>query len=282
MDRSLTADTFRQRLRDTLERTRISQSDLAGRISVDRSTLSQLMNSQANRLPRADTVGAIATTLGVSLDWLMGLTQDDRLSAEILERSMQVQHRDRSPMDEDLIRWHQEAAGYRIRYVPSNLPDQITTEAVIHHEHGVQAPLDQDQALTRARDRLDYSRRPETDIEICMPTHRLRSFARGEGLWQGLSASDREEQILHIANLANELYPSMRIFLYDERVIHSAPITVFGPLRAAIYVGQMYFVFNTTQHIRVLNRHFDTLIRGAEVQPHQVSEHVARLVEEIV
>lgn len=62
MDRSLTADTFRQRLRDTLERTGISQSDLAGRISVDRSTLSQLMNSQANRLPRADTVAAIATT----------------------------------------------------------------------------------------------------------------------------------------------------------------------------------------------------------------------------
>ncbi len=45
------------------------------------------------------------------------------------------------------------------------------------------------------------------------------------------------------------------------------PYTVFGPMRAAIYVGDMYFVFTSTEHIRELTRHFDNLIRSARCQP---------------
>ena len=42
---------------------------------------------------------------------------------------------------------------------------------------------------------------------------------------------------------------------------------VFGPKRAVFYVGQMYFVFNSSEHIRLLTNHFDELIRAAVVQP---------------
>ncbi|MDG2285565.1 MAG: hypothetical protein P8N43_08540, partial [Alphaproteobacteria bacterium] len=78
---------------------------------------------------------------------------------------------------------------------------------------------------------------------------------------------------------AEELYPSMRWFLYDGLSHYSAPVTIFGPKRAAIYIGGMYFVFNTTEHIRVLTRHFDGLIRNAEVQPNEMSQHAMTLLE---
>ena len=47
-------------------------------------------------------------------------------------------------------------------------------------------------------------------------------------------------------------------------------MTVFGSLRAVIYVGQAYLVFNTREHIRELVMHFDNLIRAAIVQPTEV------------
>ncbi|NNG02912.1 MAG: transcriptional regulator, partial [Inquilinus sp.] len=61
----------------------------------------------------------------------------------------------------------------------------------------------------------------------------------------------------------------------------SVPVTIFGPLRAAIYVGQAYIVFNSTEHIRVLTHHFDSLIRGAVVQPTDVPAYLRNLKREI-
>jgi len=55
------------------------------------------------------------------------------------------------------------------------------------------------------------------------------------------------------------------------------PFTVFGPFRAAIYIGQMYFVFNTTEHIRVLGRHFGSLVRTAVVQATNSAAYLATL-----
>jgi hypothetical protein len=52
-------------------------------------------------------------------------------------------------------------------------------------------------------------------------------------------------------------------FLFDRRSRYSVPLTIFGPKRAAIYIGNMYFVLNSTEHIRALTRHFDDLIRVA-------------------
>jgi hypothetical protein len=71
------------------------------------------------------------------------------------------------------------------------------------------------------------------------------------------------------------------MFLYDGLAMHSAPLTIFGPQRAALYIGQMYFVFNTTEHIRVLTRHFDDLIRGAIIQPNEISAFVAGLHDQM-
>ena len=279
MDRRDTVIAFRTRLSEAMERAEVNRSTLAAKVGIDRSTLSQLLSSENDRLPRADTVAAIASTLQVSLDWLLGLTHEERLGANILEKSFQIQPR--SPVDEDLMRWHREATGYKIRYVPQSLPDQVKTPAVIAFEYDALHVVDRDQAQTRQVDRLTYSRLPETDIEICMPVQALLSLARGEDIWTGLPLQARIEQLEVIAAQADELYPSMRWFLYDGLSHYSAPVTIFGPQRAALYIGGMYFVFNTTEHIRVLTRHFDGLIRNAEVQPHEINRHAKSLLKEL-
>ena len=81
--------------------------------------------------------------------------------------------------------------------------------------------------------------------------------------------------------LVEELYPTLRWFLYDGLKRYSVPVTIFGPQRAAVYVGQMYLVFNTTEHIRVLTRHFDGLIRAAVVQPPDVPAFLRSLLTEL-
>jgi hypothetical protein len=59
------------------------------------------------------------------------------------------------------------------------------------------------------------------------------------------------------------------------------PLTIFGPKRAAIYVGNMYLVLNSTEHIQVLTRHFDDLIRAAVVQPPDVIDFLKGLLREL-
>lgn len=114
-----------------------------------------------------------------------------------------------------------------------------------------------------------------------MPLQRLVGFARGEGMWAGLSEDERRDQLTQMAGLVDELYPTFRLFLYDARRTFSAPMTLFGPQRAAIYMGDMYLVLNATEHIRVLIDRFDSLIRQAVVNPHEAAARIGRLVGEV-
>ena len=265
MDRRDTARLFRVRLGEAMEKSGLNRSALARLIDMDRSTLSQLLSDEHDRLPRAETVVALAAVLQVSLDWLMGLSGEAKLGADILHESMQVTPSPGSPVDAGLARWRTEATGYKIRYVPTTLPDLVKTDEVIEHEYRDFSTRDADRAIAESQGKLEYSRLPETDMEVCMPVQDIAGFARGEGLWREFPASARAEQFDRMIRLVEELYPSLRLYLYDGLTHYSVPYTVFGPIRAAIYIGQMYFVFNTTEHIRVLTRHFDSLVRAAVV-----------------
>ena len=281
MDRRKTVEVFRQRLTEVIERSGLSRMAFAARAGLDRSTLSQLLSAGNERLPRAETIAAIAEREQVSVDWLLGLSQEGGLAPDIMAPLLEIESGARSPADERLARWHAEAAGYKIRYVPTTLPDLLKTEAVIRYEFedfGVQVPKVR---LAQAEERLAYSRLPETDIEICSSLQALEGFARGAGIWSGLSASSRREQIDIMIKLLDELYPTLRWFLFDGLHRYSVPLTIFGPKRAAIYIGNMYFVLNSTEHIRVLTRHFDDLIRAAVVQPREVYNRLEDLLREL-
>lgn len=279
MDRREIVEVFRERLGEVIRRAGLSRSSFAGEIGLDRSTLSQLLSREHVRLPRAETIAAIAERAQVSVDWLLGLSQEGQLGADMLSQALEleIEPGSGSPADERLKRWHAEAAGYKIRYVPSTLPDLLKSEAVIRYEYQLQDSRLPKVRLEEAERRLAYTRRPETDMEVCSSVQSLAGFALGEGIWAGLPSADRRDQIDRMIHTLDELYPTLRWFLFDGLKSYCVPMTIFGPLRAAIYIGDMYLVLNSTEHIRELTFRFDNLIRAAVVQPRDVVVELAEL-----
>lgn len=281
MDRRELNRLFRTRLGEAMDRVGINQTNLAAQTGIDRSTLSQLLSQQLDRLPRADTVAALATALQVSLDWLLGLSHEDTLGADIRTEGLEITTSTGAPIEESLAQWYDDASGYKIRHVPSSLPDLMTTDAVTQYQYDKSAVKSVDQVIAENIGRLEYIRLPETDVEICMPMQTIEVFARGEAQWVGLKADSRRLQLDHMSTLTNELYPGLRVFFYDIQTHYSVPYTVFGNLRASVYMGQMYFVFNTHEHIRALSRHFDSLIRATVIQAPDASHYLASLRDSI-
>jgi hypothetical protein len=167
-----------------------------------------------------------------------------------------------------------------VRYIPATLPDLLKSSELIRFEYRDYVGPVPESRIEAATARLENQRRPETDMEVCSSLQSLESFARGEGVWRELGDEARRRQIEGMIKLIDELYPTFRWFLYDGRQRFSAPLTVFGQRRAVIYVGHMYLVFNSTEHIRVLTQHFDSLIRAAIVQPPEVGNFLRRLLAE--
>ncbi|MEX0808640.1 MAG: helix-turn-helix transcriptional regulator [Dongiaceae bacterium] len=280
-DRVETVRILRERLTEVIVRSGLSRSGFAERLGIDRSTLSQVLAGSDDRLPRAETLATIARDRKVSVDWLLGLTQQGGVGTDLLTQPLEMEPGGSSPADARLTRWHNEAAGYKIRYIPSTLPDLFKTEAVIRYEYRTLTEPVSASRIEAATARLEVQRRPESDMEVCSTIQAIEGFARGEGYWSDLPVVQRREQLHHMIALMDELYPTFRWFLYDARDRYSVPITVFGPLRATIYIGQMYMVFNSTEHIRALTAHFDELIRAAKVQPPDVPPFLRRLLDEL-
>ncbi|MEP0520088.1 MAG: helix-turn-helix transcriptional regulator [Hyphomicrobiales bacterium] len=276
MDKRALEKLFRDRLLELIDRFDGNQAEFARGIGIDRSALSQLLSERIIRLPRAETMRAISEVHQVSLDWLLGLSQGESLHTEI-QNTTAIEGIGDDEGESRLARWHKEAAGYKIRYVPAIIPDLLRTPATVSLLSGKRPGLSVAEQLKDSHDRLDYNRMPETDMEACMPKQWLEALAGGHGIWAELNKQERNDQLKRIETLTQELYPTFRLFLFDQKVAYSAPYTVFGPKRAAIYVGDMYVVINGTEHIRALTQHFDDLIRRATVNPHEISEYVAQL-----
>jgi transcriptional regulator with XRE-family HTH domain len=276
-DRRTASPGFRDRLERVIARSGLNQSAFARSIGVDRSTLAQLLSEANDRLPRAETLMAISAGRRVSVDWLLGLSQREQLGADTFGDIMQIERPEPSPIDERMFRWMTEAAGYKIRTVPASVPDVLKTEAVIRYEYVV----DIERTVEQARSRVTYLRRPETELEACCAIQTITALARGEGQWADLSLTARRAELEHMEALCRELYPSFRLFMYDLRHVYSVPFTVFGPLRAAVYLGGLYFVFTSNEYIQVLTRRFDDLIRAAVIQPPDVPEFLRNLIFEL-
>ena len=279
MDKRDVSALFRDRLKILQQRSQMNQSAFAASIGIDRSALSQMLSGATTRLPRAETLMTIAGEHKVSLDWLLGLSQDEALTGEIRDM-MEIEEGISGYGESFMARWYAEAAGMKVRYVPAGIPDLMRTDALVDYEANI-SHRDAESQASEARDRIDYNRRPETDMEACMPRHTLAIFARGMGVWGDFPAKDRRAQLVHMARLLDELYPAFRLFLYDGRARYSVPYTIFGTLRAAIYVGDMYLVLNAPTPVATLTRHFDNLIRSAEVHPHEAAAYARRLADEI-
>lgn len=274
-------DTFRSRLGEVIARSGLNQSRFASDTGIDRSTLSQLLSAGNRRLPRVETLARIAASQQVSIDWLLGLTHGGPMQAEMMEEQTSFALDALAPNDERLIDWFREAEGFKVRYVPQTLPDLLKTEAVFRHELAHSVASRPEQKMSTAAVRLATTRTVGNDLECCSSVQALESFARGEGVWRTLPITHRRDQLRQIVELTGELYPMFRWFLFDGLQRYAAPVTIFGPQRAAIYLGQMYLVLTSTDHVRTLSTHFDDLIRGAVVQPPAVPERVEGLLAEL-
>lgn len=260
MDRRALAALFRDRLATLAQRGQGGLARLARETGVDRSALSQFLDPAADRLPRAETLRAIAAARGVSADWLLGLSnaaQGGQTLAPALEIETAVYPDGSTPLE----RWRREAAGAKLRYAPSTLPDMLRLPELMDWEApGPQgaARLDHGEAL------LDDARLGDVDVEIAMPRQTLADLARGAGIWEALDPALRDRQLSHMADLCAAHYPRLRLHLYDGRRIFSAPFSVFGMVRAAVYLGRSYLVITAADQVRALARHFDLLVRDAE------------------
>lgn len=278
LDKRDVSRLFRDRMEQLLARSGRNRSAFAQEIGVDRSALSQLLSGEVTRLPRAETLIRIASTYDVSLDWLLGISQAEDVTAAI-KPSLELEEAQNGQDTTLLYEWHTEAAGTKIRYIPTTIPDLLRTDAVISYESR-ENKRTLASRIDEANNRLAYTRRPETDMEVCMPMQRLVDLARGTGTWSDLAEPARMAQLAHMAKLIDDLYPSFRLYLYDGQVNFSAPYTVFGPLRATVYIGEMYLVLNAKEAVTALTRHFDNLIRAATVQAHEVAHWISALREE--
>lgn len=270
IDKRDRADQFRARLARAMQGRGLSQSALARRIGVDRSTISQLLGGDGARLPNAHVVGACAAELGVSADWLLSLSERPESAADLLASSLSLTEAPRALVDERIFDWHREAAGYKIRHVPAALPDMLKTRALIEWEYAPHLGRTADQAIGASEDRLDWMRNSQSDYEIALPLFELRSFASGTGYYDSLPRAVRLDQIDRLLDLTDQLYPRLRLYLYNAQRLYSAPLTVFGPLLCVFYAGGHYLAFRDRERIEVFTRHFDTLVREADLTARDV------------
>jgi transcriptional regulator with XRE-family HTH domain len=275
------AALFRARLAHAMQDRNVSQSALARAVQVDRSTISQLLSGDGARLPNAQVVGECAAQLRVSADWLLGLSERPESAADLLAISLTMTEAPRALVDEQIFDWHKEAAGYKIRHVPPGLPDQMKTRDMLEWEYTPHLGRTTQQAIGASEDRLQFMRGAHSDFEIALPMHELQSFARGEGYYRGLSAALRLAQIDHFLELYDQLYPTLRVYLYDARRVYSSPITVFGPLLAVLYIGRNYIAFRDLERVQAFSRHFDGLVREAAVSDRDVPQFLRELRVEV-
>lgn len=276
LDKRDRATIFRARLAEALADRGLSQSALARATGVDRSTISQLL-AEGKRLPNAQLAADCAEALGISADWLLGLSGRPEPLADILATSLTITDAPRALMDEAIFGWHREAAGYKIRHVPATLPDMLKTRALVEWEYAPQLGRTAEQAIGAFEDRLAWMRGARSDYEIALPLHELAAFAGAVGYYEGLPAAVRKEQLDRMIALVEQLYPALRLYLFDAKRVFSAPVTIFGPLLAVVYLGSSYIAFRDSARVASITRHFDHLVREAAMGARDVADHLRAL-----
>ncbi len=258
----------------------MTQSELARRIGVDRSTVSQLLGGSGARLPNAHVVGACATALKVSADWLLALSERPESISDLLATSFSMSEAPRALIDEQIFEWHREAKGYKIRHVPATLPDMLKTTEMLEWEYAPHLGRTSKQAIGASQDRLTWMSASHSDYEIAFPLSELRSFMTASGYYKGLSRDIRRAQTQKFLDIHAQLYPRLRVYLFDSHKLFSAPVTIFGPLLTSVYLGQYYVTFRDSARISAFTNHFDTLVREAEIPARDFARFVTQLSRE--
>ncbi len=280
MDKRDRAEIFRQRLEEAMSDQSVTKSALARHTNSDRSTIGQLLKDDHPRLPNAQLAADIAEALRVSTDWLLGLTNRPETPGDIVAAAMSLSPAERTSADEQLLEWHREAVGYKVRHVPATLPDILKTERLLQWEYASFRERRLPEAYRAMQDQLEWLSSGVSDYEIALPIHEIEACAAGTSYYAGVSEAVRFEQLNFIADQCDDMFPSLRIFLFDAHTVFSAPVTLFGPNLAVVYIGQCYLAFREVERVKSLTRHFDWLVREAVIDARHVSSFIRSLMNQ--
>lgn len=269
MDKRDLSAAFRERLRALIGEGHGGTAAFLRDTGIDRSALSQFLSPGVDRMPRAETLRRIAEARGVTVDWLLSLS-NARDGRQEVAPSVEIESAEIAGGGSPIDLWRREAAGMKLRYVPSGLPDMLGLSD--------DAPTG-DAAGGRAENVLGGFRLGEMDVEIAMPIQTLQDLSAGTGVWRGSDPGRRRRQLAHMAATCAEVYPTLRLHLFDGRDAFAAPFTVFGRIRAALYLGEAYLVVTSAEQVAALTRLFDNLVRRAVVGPERVHETLDALAD---
>jgi transcriptional regulator with XRE-family HTH domain len=272
MNRTQRAQVFRQRIHEVLQDKGINRSQLADRSGIDRSTISLLLSDLHLRLPTGHVAAQIASALGVTTDWLLGLTADKFVATELLRQSLELAETSGFGPDDHTQKCIVEFQEAKIRNVPVSLPELMKTDQVMQLEYSKNPVRSVAQAKDDSAAQLANMRLPGRDVEFAMSWQSVAQLTQRAGVWAQLSSKEAKRQLAHMADLCQELYPATRLHLFDLTHHYSAGISVYGQRRAVVYIGSGYLVFNTTQHIAFLTRQFDTLVKDAVIRSDEVHD----------
>ncbi len=270
MDKRMIAAAFRERLQTLLGEERGGVAAFLRDTGIDRSALSQFLDPAIDRMPRAETLRRIAEARGVTADWLLSLANAPEGRQEVTP-SVQIESAEAPGGGSPIDQWRREAAGMKLRYVPSNLPDMLGLAE--------ETPPEGVARTGQPENVLGGFRLGEMDVEIAMPVQTLQDLSQGAGLWRGAGRDLRRRQLAHMAATCAEAYPTLRLHLYDGRKTFAAPFTVFGRIRAALYLGEAYLVVTSPEQVAALSRLFDNLVRRALIGPERVQDMLDTLAD---
>ncbi|MEM7520786.1 MAG: helix-turn-helix domain-containing protein [Pseudomonadota bacterium] len=268
------SETFRLRLLEAMKDKDMSKSALARRTNVDRSTIGQLLKGDQPRMPNAQLAADIAAALGVSVDWLLSLSNRPEPLGDILASAMAVSSAERSSANAAIEAWHRDAIGSKVRHVPASMPEMLKTQDLLDWEYAAAPQATVTQISETATGLFEWLRTGQADYEIALPLHEVTSCAAGTGYYNGLPNDVRRNQLNLMADQCDALFPRLRIFLFDARKMYSSPITVFGNALAILYVGKFYLSLRESQRVTAVTEHFDWLVRGCEVDARDVAAYL--------
>ncbi len=271
MDKREIASAFRDRLQTLLAEERGGIAGFLRDTGIDRSALSQFLDPAVDRMPRAETLRRIAEARGVTADWLLSLSNAPE-GLQVVAPSVQIESAESPGGGSPIDQWRREAAGMKLRYVPSNLPDML---GLVEDAPAPTAPA----LAGQPENVLGGFRLGDMDVEIAMPVQTLRDLSQGGGIWRGTDPGLRRRQLAHMAATCAEVFPTLRLHLFDGRRTFAAPFTVFGRIRAALYLGEAYLVVTSTDQVAALSRLFDNLVRQAIVGPERVHDMLYELAD---
>lgn len=269
MDKRHLSGLFKDRLRQVVKAHAEGRGHFLRAVGIDRSALSQFLSPDTDRLPRAETLRRIAVTTGVSVDWLLCLENAPEGRQEVTE-SVQIEKEILADGSTPLDQWRNEAAGYKLRTVPSTLPDIVSLAPDV-------SPGIDDARGGGVENVLERLSLNDIDVEVAMPLQTLQDLAGQTGLWRGASRDTCHQQLSHMARICRDNYPALRLHVYDGAKTFSAPFTVFGNQRAALYIGGAYLVVSGPDQVRGFARHFDRLVRQAVVGSDQIHQTLSDL-----